>query len=58
MHDLVAADENSSHVFVVSEKRDAVGTGQIVATGKIAGIAVIAEYRIRGVARNPGTGSS
>jgi len=56
--DLVAGDGNSSHVFVVSEKRDAVGTGQIVATGKIAGIAVIAEYRIRGVARNPGTGSS
>ncbi len=38
------ADENSSHVLVLSEKRDAVGTGRIEATGKIARIAVAAEH--------------
>lgn len=43
------ADANSSHVLVFSEKRDAVGTGRIEATGKIARLAVIAEYRKRGV---------
>jgi len=43
------ADENSSHVLVLSEKRDAVGTGRIEATGKIARIAVVAEYRDQGV---------
>jgi len=43
------ADENSSHVLVLSEKRDAVGTGRIEATGKIARIAVVAEFRDRGV---------
>ena len=42
------ADENSSHVLV-SEKRDAVGTGRLEATGKIARQAVVAEYRDRGV---------
>jgi predicted GNAT family N-acyltransferase len=44
-----AADENSSHVLVLSEKRDAVGTGRIEPTGKIARLAVVAEYRDRGV---------
>ena len=43
------ADANSSHVLVFSEKRDAVGTGRIEATGKIARLAVIAEYREKGV---------
>lgn len=43
------ADANSSHVLVFSEKRDAVGTGRIEATGKIARLAVIAEFRKRGV---------
>ena len=43
------ADGNSSHVLVLSEKRDAVGTGRIEATGKIARLAVVAEYRNRGV---------
>jgi predicted GNAT family N-acyltransferase len=43
------ADENSSHVLALSEKRDAVGTGRIEATGKIARLAVVAEYRGRGV---------
>lgn len=43
------ADANSSHVLVFSEKRDAVGTGRIEATGKIARLAVVAEYRKRGV---------
>ncbi len=43
------ADENSSHVLAFSEKRDAVGTGRIEANGKIARLAVIAEYRGQGV---------
>ncbi len=38
------ADENNSHVAALSEKRDAVGTGRIEATGKIARIAVVAEH--------------
>ncbi len=38
------ADENNSHVPALSEKRDAVGTGRIEATGKIARIAVVAEH--------------
>ena len=42
-----AADEHSTHVFVMSEKRDAVGTGRFEATGKIAKLAVVAEYRDR-----------
>ena len=41
------ADENNSHVPALSEKRDAVGTGRIEATGKIARIAVVAEHRDR-----------
>ena len=32
----------------MSEKRDAVGTGRIEATGKIAKLAVVAEHRDRG----------
>ncbi len=43
------ADENSSHVLVFSEKRDVVGTGRIEANGKIARLAVLAEYRGQGV---------
>ena len=43
------ADENSSHVLVYSEKRDVVGTGRIEPTGKIARLAVLAEYRRQGV---------
>ncbi len=43
------ADENSSYVLVYSEKRDVVGTGRIEANGKIARLAVIAEYRGQGV---------
>ena len=43
------ADENSSHVLVFSEKRDVVGTGRIEPNGKIARLAVIAEYRGQGV---------
>ncbi len=42
-------DENSSHVLAFSEKRDAVGTGRIEANGKIARLAVLAEYRGQGV---------
>ncbi len=42
-----AADENGSHVLVFSEKRDAVGTGRLDVTGKIAGLSVLAEYRGR-----------
>ena len=41
------ADENNSHVMALSEKRDAVGTGRIEATGKIARIAVVAEHCYR-----------
>ena len=43
------ADENSSHVLAFSEKRDVVGTGRIEANGKIARLAVLAEYRGQGV---------
>lgn len=43
------ADENSSHILAFSEKRDAVGTGRIEATGKIARLAVVAECRNLGV---------
>ena len=43
------ADENSSYVLAFSEKRDAVGTGRIEPNGKIARLAVIAEYRGQGV---------
>ncbi len=42
-------DENSSHILAFSEKRDAVGTARIEADGKIARLAVLAEYRGRGV---------
>jgi predicted GNAT family N-acyltransferase len=42
------ADENSSHVLVYTEKRDVVGTGRIEPTGKIARLAVLAEYRGQG----------
>jgi predicted GNAT family N-acyltransferase len=44
-----AADENSSHVLVLSKKRDAVGTGRLGPNGKIARVAVTAEYRGQGV---------
>ncbi len=43
------ADENSSHVLAFSEKRDAVGTGRLELTGKIARLAVLGEYRGQGV---------
>ncbi len=43
------ADENSSHVLAFSEKRDAVGTGRLEQTGKIARLAVLGEYRGQGV---------
>ena len=43
------ADESSSHVLAFSEKRDVVGTGRIEPTGKIARLAVLAEYRGEGV---------
>ncbi len=43
------ADENSSHVLAFSEKRDAVGTGHLEPTGKIARLAVLGEYRGQGV---------
>jgi len=43
------ADKNSSHVLAFSEKRDAVGTGRIEPTGKIARLAVLAENRGQGV---------
>ncbi len=43
------ADENSSYVLAFSEKRDVVGTGRIEPNGKIARLAVIAEYRGQGV---------
>ena len=46
---MLDADENSSHVLAFSEKRDAVGTGRIEATGKIARLTVVAEHRSRGV---------
>lgn len=46
-----AANENRCRLFPTSKKRDAVGTGQIVAAGKIAGIAVVAEYLEPGVSR-------
>ena len=42
-------DENSSHILAFSEKRDAVGTGRIEVTGKIARLAVLAECRGQGV---------
>ncbi len=45
------ADENNSHVMALSEKRDAVGTGRIEATGKIARIAVAAEHRPKFISR-------
>ncbi len=40
-----ATDENSSQLLMLSKKRDAVGTGHIEPNGKIATVAVIAEYR-------------
>lgn len=43
------ADENSSHVLVMSKKRDVVGTGRLEPNGKIAKVAVVAEYRGQGV---------
>jgi len=43
------ADENSSHVLAFSEKRDAVGTGRLEPTGKIARLAVLGQYRGQGV---------
>ena len=43
------ADKNCSHVLAFSEKRDVVGTGRIEANGKIARLAVLAEYRGQGV---------
>ncbi len=43
------ADENSYHVLAISEKRDAVGTGWLELTGKIARRAVLGEYRGQGV---------
>ena len=43
------ADENSSHVLAFFEKRDAVGTGRLEPTGKIARLAVLGEYRGQGV---------
>jgi hypothetical protein len=43
-------------MFVVSEKRDAVGTGQIVATGKIAGIAVLRNTSNQLSVENAGAG--
>jgi predicted GNAT family N-acyltransferase len=43
------ADENSSHVLAFSEKRDAVGTGRLEPTGKIARLAVVGGYRGHGV---------
>ncbi len=57
----VHSNENSSHVSVTSEKRDAVGTGRPCSNGKIMTLAVIAECRNRGMsaivvfdARKPG----
>ncbi len=43
------ADKNSSHVLALTEKRDVVGTGRIEPTGKIARLAVLADYRGQGV---------
>jgi predicted GNAT family N-acyltransferase len=43
------ADGNSSHLLAYSEKRDAVGTGRLEPTGKIARLAVLADYRGQGV---------
>lgn len=55
------SNENSSYVPVRSEKRDVVGTGRASSNGKIMTLAVIAEYRSRGIstiavfdARTPG----
>ncbi|MFQ5547651.1 MAG: GNAT family N-acetyltransferase [Woeseia sp.] len=42
-------DEKSSHVLAFSEKRDVVGTGRLEPAGKIARLAVVAEYRGQGV---------
>ncbi len=42
-------DEISSHMLVFSKKRDVVGTGRIEPNGKIARLAVLAEYRGQGV---------
>lgn len=44
-----AADENSSHVLALGKKRDVVGTGRLGPNGKIARVAVIAEYRGQGI---------
>ena len=46
------ADANSSYVLAFSEKRDVVGTGRIEPNGKIARLAVLAEYRGQGVFGN------
>ena len=54
--EMAAANENHCLLFPTSKKRDAVGTGQIKAAGKIAGIAVVAEYRGRGASGNAGAG--
>lgn len=45
----VHSNENSSYVPVRSEKRDVVGTGRASSNGKIMTLAVVAEYRNRGI---------
>jgi len=44
-----AADPHCLHVLILTAKRDAVGTGRLEATGKIGRLAVLAEFRGRGL---------
>jgi predicted GNAT family N-acyltransferase len=44
-----AADMQCVHALVLTAKRDAVGTGRLEPTGKIGRLAVLAEFRGRGL---------
>ncbi|HSD73209.1 MAG TPA: GNAT family N-acetyltransferase [Steroidobacteraceae bacterium] len=44
-----SADVQCVHALVLTAKRDAVGTGRLEATGKIGRLAVLAEFRGRGL---------
>jgi predicted GNAT family N-acyltransferase len=43
------ADPHCLHALILTTKRDAVGTGRLEATGKIGRLAVLAEFRGRGL---------
>jgi predicted GNAT family N-acyltransferase len=43
------ADQQCLHALILKAKRDAVGTGRLEPTGKIGRLAVLAEFRGRGL---------